>query len=91
MRNRLNKVFGNHSVKMCRFYSNGDYDHLTTIPKIKELAQDEDFGYNFVIVEEPSLKEITKSLLIILPESRLATIIVMTNSRLNMKTTQKNK
>jgi len=55
LRNRLNKVFGKpFSLKCAVFIANGDYDHLTTIPKIKELAQDEDFqDIIFVIVEEP--------------------------------------
>ena len=55
LRNRLNKVFGKpFSLKCAVFIANGDYDHLTTIPKIKVLAQDEDFqDIIFVIVEEP--------------------------------------
>lgn len=55
LRNRLNKAFPKpYSLKCAVFLSNGDYDHLTTIPKIKELAQDEDFqNIVFVIVEEP--------------------------------------
>ena len=55
LRNRLNKAFQKpYSLKCAVFLANGDYDHLTTIPKIKELAQDEDFqDIVFVIVEEP--------------------------------------
>jgi len=55
LRNRLNKAFQKpYSLKCAVFLANGDYDHLTTIPKIKELAKDEDFqDIIFVIVEEP--------------------------------------
>ena len=55
LRNRLNKAFGKpYSLKGAVFLANGDYDHLTTIPKIKELAQDNDFqDIIFIIVEEP--------------------------------------
>ena len=55
LRNRLNKAFQKpYSIKCAVFLANGDYDHLTTIPKIKALAQDEDFeDMVFVIVEEP--------------------------------------
>jgi len=55
LRNRLNKAFQKpYSLKCAVFLTNGDYDHLTTIPKIKDLAQDEDFqDIIFVIVEEP--------------------------------------
>jgi len=55
LRNRLNKAFLKpYSLKCAVFLANGDYDHLTTIPKIKELALDEDFqDIVFVIVEEP--------------------------------------
>ena len=55
LRNRLNKAFQKpYSLKCAVFLANGDYDHLTAIPKIKELAKDEDFlDIVFVIVEEP--------------------------------------
>ncbi len=55
LRNRLNKAFGKpFSLKCAVFLANGDYDHLTTIPKIKDLAQDDDFqNIIFIIVEEP--------------------------------------
>lgn len=55
LRNRLNKAFQKpYSLKCAVFLANGDHDHLTTIPNIKELAQDEDFqDIVFVIVEEP--------------------------------------
>ena len=36
LRNRLNKAFPKpYSLKCAVFLSNGDYDHLTTIPKLK--------------------------------------------------------
>ncbi|HQB55597.1 MAG TPA: hypothetical protein PKW78_01855, partial [Bacteroidales bacterium] len=52
LRSRLNKAFEKpYSLKCAVFLANEDYDHLTTIPKIKELAQDEDFqNIVFVIV-----------------------------------------
>ena len=55
LRNRLNKVFQKpYSLKCAVFLANGEFDHLTTIPKINELAQDEDFqNIVFIIVEEP--------------------------------------
>jgi hypothetical protein len=55
LRNRLSKAFGKpYSLKCAVFLANGDYDHLTTIPKIKDLALDDDFqDIIFVIVEEP--------------------------------------
>jgi len=55
LRNRLNKAFNKpYSLKCAVFLSNGDYDHLTATPKIKDLAIDDDFqNVIFVIVEEP--------------------------------------
>ncbi len=55
LRNRLNKAFQKpYSLKCAVFLANGEYEHLTTIHKIKELAQDEDFqDIVFIIVEEP--------------------------------------
>jgi hypothetical protein len=55
LRNRLNKAFGKpYSLKCAIFLANGEYDHLTTIPKIKDLTQDDDFqDIIFVVVEEP--------------------------------------
>jgi len=55
LRNRLNKAFGKpFSLKCAVFLANGDYEHLTTIPKIKEFAKDDDFqDIIFIIIEEP--------------------------------------
>jgi hypothetical protein len=55
LRNRLIKVFSKpYSLKCAVFFANGEYEHLSSIPKIKDLAKDDDFqNIIFVIVEEP--------------------------------------
>ena len=57
LRNRLGmgKAFTKpYTLKLAVFLSKGDHDNLTTIPKIKDLAKDDDFqNVIFVIVEEP--------------------------------------
>lgn len=55
LRNRLNKAFSKpFTLKLAVFLANGDYDNLVTIPKIKDLAIEDDFqNVIFIVVEEP--------------------------------------
>ncbi|MFA5806169.1 MAG: hypothetical protein WC879_16150 [Melioribacteraceae bacterium] len=55
LRNRLNKAFDKpFTIKLAVFMPKGEYDNLITIPKIKDLATEDDFqNVIFVIVEEP--------------------------------------
>lgn len=55
LRGRLNKLFIKpYSIKCAIFLSLGEYDHISVVPKLKELSQDEDFkNMLFIVVEEP--------------------------------------
>jgi len=55
LRNRLSKAFNKpYSLKCAVFLSNGDYDQLTALPKLKDFALDDDFqNVIFTIIEEP--------------------------------------
>jgi hypothetical protein len=55
LRNKLNKAFSKtYSLKCAVFLSNGENDHITIIPKIKDLSADEEFqNIIFAFIEEP--------------------------------------